>query len=77
MLSTSTAPCLRHALPLKGDQARAFATDIEVRRTANTRNGATPQEALRTVRTLCPGAVGNPAQEQALYAFAARRDWIL
>jgi atypical dual specificity phosphatase len=41
------------------------------------RAGATPQEALRTVRALCPGAVGSPEQEQALYAFAARRDWIL
>jgi atypical dual specificity phosphatase len=41
------------------------------------RGGASPQEALRTVRALCPGAIGSPAQEQALYAFAARRDWIL
>jgi atypical dual specificity phosphatase len=41
------------------------------------RGGATPQEALRTIRALCPGAVGSPAQEQALHAFAARRDWIL
>ena len=41
------------------------------------RGGATPQEALRTVRRLCPGAVGSPAQERALDAFAARRDWIL
>jgi atypical dual specificity phosphatase len=41
------------------------------------RGGATPQEALRTVRALCPGAIGSPSQEQALYAFASRRDWIL
>jgi protein-tyrosine phosphatase len=41
------------------------------------RGGATPQEALRKVRALCPGAIGSPAQEQALLAFAARRDWIL
>ena len=41
------------------------------------RGGATPQEALRRVRALCPGAIGSPAQEQALRAFAARRDWIL
>ncbi len=41
------------------------------------RDGASPKEALRTLRALCPGAVGAESQERALHAFAARRDWIL
>jgi atypical dual specificity phosphatase len=40
------------------------------------RNGASPAEALRAVRAVCPGAVEAPSQEGALYAFAERRDWI-
>lgn len=41
------------------------------------RNGATPEQALHEIRTICPGAVGSPEQEQALHRFAARHDWIL
>jgi atypical dual specificity phosphatase len=41
------------------------------------RHGASPEEALQTVRALCPGAVGSTAQERALDAFAARRDWLI
>lgn len=41
------------------------------------RAGATPEQALRQVRALRPGAVGAPEQERALVAFAARRDWII
>lgn len=41
------------------------------------RGGASPAEALRTVREVCTGAVESPAQERALYAFAERRDWIV
>ena len=41
------------------------------------RAGLTPQEALRCLRAICPGAVSAPAQERALEAFAAHRDWIL
>lgn len=41
------------------------------------RDGATPEGALARIRALCPGAVENPAQERALHAFAARRDWIV
>ena len=41
------------------------------------RAGAPPEEALRELRSLCPGAVGSPVQERALHAFAARRDWIV
>ncbi len=41
------------------------------------RAGAAVDEALRELRALCPGAIGSPAQEQALHAFAARRDWII
>jgi atypical dual specificity phosphatase len=41
------------------------------------RNGMSPGEALHELRVICPGAVENPAQEQALRAFAARRDWVI
>jgi hypothetical protein len=41
------------------------------------RAGATPEEALRQVRAVCPGAVESSAQQEALRHFAARRDWIL
>jgi len=29
------------------------------------------------VRGVCVGAVASPSQEQALYMFAERRDWIV
>ncbi len=41
------------------------------------RAGATPEEALRQVRAVCPGAVESAVQQEALRRFAARRDWIL
>jgi atypical dual specificity phosphatase len=41
------------------------------------RNGMSPVAALHELRVICPGAVENPAQEQALSAFAVRRDWVL
>lgn len=41
------------------------------------RNGATPDDALREIRTICPGAVESREQVQALHRFAARRDWII
>jgi polymorphic toxin system DSP-PTPase phosphatase-like protein len=41
------------------------------------RAGLAPEQALRELRAVCPGAVGAEAQEQALHRFAARRDWIL
>lgn len=41
------------------------------------RGGASPEEALRALRAICPRAVGSSEQEQALHAFAARRDWII
>jgi atypical dual specificity phosphatase len=41
------------------------------------RNGTSPEEALRELRRICPGAVENPSQEHALAAFASRRDWII
>ncbi len=41
------------------------------------RSGLTPTEALRELRTVCPGAVENPVQERALEEFAVRRDWII
>jgi atypical dual specificity phosphatase len=41
------------------------------------RAGRSPEEAIAELRTVCPHAVENPAQEEALTAFALRRDWIL
>lgn len=41
------------------------------------RAGSTPEAALAELRALSPGAIGSPAQEAALHAFARRRDWIL
>lgn len=41
------------------------------------REGKSPDEALAMVRAVCPGAVENRLQEQALAAFAARRDWLV
>lgn len=41
------------------------------------RAGHTVPEALAELRAICPGAVGSPEQERALYAFARRRDWIV
>jgi atypical dual specificity phosphatase len=41
------------------------------------RDGRTPDDALRELRSVCPGAVGSPEQERALEAFATRRDWIV
>ncbi len=34
-------------------------------------------DALAEVRAICPGAIGSAEQEEALHAFAARRDWII
>jgi atypical dual specificity phosphatase len=41
------------------------------------RRGMDPQAALDELRAICPGAISSPAQERALQAFAARRDWVL
>jgi atypical dual specificity phosphatase len=41
------------------------------------RSGRTVGEAVRELRTVCPGAIGAPEQERALEAFARRRDWIV
>ena len=41
------------------------------------RAGRTPEQALRELRAVCPGAVSAPVQERALEAFARRRDWIV
>lgn len=41
------------------------------------RGGLDANAALREVRAVCPGAIGSPAQERALHAFAARRDWLV
>ncbi len=41
------------------------------------RNGATAAEALCRVREVCPQAVEAVCQEEALAAFATRRDWIV
>lgn len=41
------------------------------------RFGTTPEDAIARLRQVCPGAIGSPEQEQALHAFARRRDWIV
>lgn len=41
------------------------------------RSGVPPEQALAELRTLSPGAVGSPSQEQALHAYHRRRDWII
>lgn len=41
------------------------------------REGTSPDEALAMVRAVCPGAVENRLQEQALAAFAAQRGWLI
>lgn len=41
------------------------------------RGGATPEAALRELRSICPGAISAEEQERALRAFARRRDWIV
>jgi atypical dual specificity phosphatase len=41
------------------------------------REGKSAGEALAMVRAVCPGAVENRMQEQALEAFATRRGWLV
>lgn len=41
------------------------------------RRGIPVDEAVSRLRLLSPGAIGSPVQEDALQAFARRRDWIL
>lgn len=41
------------------------------------RAGGTPDAAIAELRALSPGAISAPEQEDALRAFARRRDWIL
>jgi atypical dual specificity phosphatase len=41
------------------------------------RGGREPGDAVAQLRALCPGAIGSAAQEDALAAFARRRDWVL
>lgn len=41
------------------------------------RGGLSAGEALDEVRAICPGAISSAEQEEALHAFAARRDWII
>jgi protein-tyrosine phosphatase len=41
------------------------------------RDGASAEAAMRQLRACCPGALGSPAQERALEAYAQRRDWVL
>lgn len=71
------------------DRQRAFARAVAVHclvgqgRTGTVlaahriRAGSTPDAALAELRALSPGAIGSPEQEDALRAFARRRDWIL
>jgi atypical dual specificity phosphatase len=72
---------------IDGQQAQGRAVVVHCRmgqgRTATilaahlVRAGITPQEALRCLRAICPGAISAPAQERALESFGARREWFL
>jgi atypical dual specificity phosphatase len=41
------------------------------------RQGATPEQSLARLRAIRAGAISAPAQQEALAAFARRRDWII
>lgn len=41
------------------------------------RGGATPDDAIHTVREVCPHAVESKPQVEALKEFAKRRDWLV
>ena len=41
------------------------------------RGGSSVDDALRRLRTLSPGAISAKEQEQALHAFATRREWVI
>jgi atypical dual specificity phosphatase len=41
------------------------------------RGGMTAGDALAELRAVCPGAVENETQEEALAAFAAQREWLI
>ena len=41
------------------------------------RGGATPDDAIQTVREVCPHAVESKPQVAALKEFARRRDWLV
>jgi atypical dual specificity phosphatase len=41
------------------------------------RTGVQAPDAVEQLRVLCPGALASPAQEHALTAYSARRDWML
>lgn len=41
------------------------------------RHGASPDDAIRHIRSLCDGAICTPGQERALANFAAARAWII
>lgn len=41
------------------------------------RGGCTPEDAMRRLRALSPGAISAQEQEEALRAFAAAREWLV
>jgi atypical dual specificity phosphatase len=41
------------------------------------RGGSSADDALRHLRAICPGAISSKEQEQALHAFADRREWLV
>jgi len=41
------------------------------------RGGLGVEAAIAELRRVCPGAIGSRDQEEALAAFAYRRDWLL
>ena len=41
------------------------------------RSGQACNDAIAELRSVCPDAIGSPAQERALEAYARQRDWLL
>ena len=63
-------PVAVHCLMGQGRTATVLAAHL-------IRHGTAVAEAVAHLREVCPGAIGSPSQEEALAAFAARRDWMI
>lgn len=63
-------PVAVHCLMGQGRTATVLAAHL-------IRHGTPAAEAVAHLRAICPGAISSQSQEEALAAFAARRDWVL
>lgn len=68
--SSNSRPVLVHCLVGQGRTGTVLAAHL-------IRSGLPPERAIAELRMVCPHAVENERQEQALSDFATRRDWIL